>query len=121
MAPVFLLAGAWAVLFANNLKVLPNLLGYDVTGHLPYIRYIQENHALPLASEGWEMFQPPLYYVVCAAILQMLSLSVADAVGIMALRVLGKAIVSAVDAGFSKAWWTIVDTHVTTIVSCAFL
>ena len=33
----------------------------------------------------------------------------------------GKAIVSAVDAGFSKAWWTIVDTHVTTIVSCLFL
>ncbi len=33
----------------------------------------------------------------------------------------GKAIVSAVDAGFSKAWWTIVDTHVTTVVSCAFL
>ena len=33
----------------------------------------------------------------------------------------GKAVVSAVDAGFSKAWWTIVDTHVTTVVSCAFL
>jgi len=33
----------------------------------------------------------------------------------------GKAVVSAVDAGFGKAWWTIVDTHVTTIVSCAFL
>ncbi len=33
----------------------------------------------------------------------------------------GKAIVSAVNAGFGKAWWTIVDTHVTTIVSCAFL
>lgn len=33
----------------------------------------------------------------------------------------GKAIVSAVDAGFGKAWWTIVDTHVTTIVSCLFL
>lgn len=33
----------------------------------------------------------------------------------------GKAIISAVDAGFSKAWWTIVDTHVTTIVSCCFL
>src|SRR5579864_6607767 len=33
----------------------------------------------------------------------------------------GKAVVSAVDTGFSKAWWTIVDTHVTTIVSCAFL
>jgi preprotein translocase subunit SecD len=33
----------------------------------------------------------------------------------------GKAIISAVNAGFSKAWWTIVDTHVTTIVSCCFL
>jgi preprotein translocase subunit SecD len=33
----------------------------------------------------------------------------------------GKAIVSAVDTGFAKAWWTIVDTHVTTVVSCAFL
>ena len=25
------------------------------------------------------------------------------------------------DAGFGKAWWTIIDTHVTTVVSCAFL
>jgi preprotein translocase subunit SecD len=33
----------------------------------------------------------------------------------------GKSVSAAVDAGFGKAWWTIVDTHVTTIVSCAFL
>jgi preprotein translocase subunit SecD len=33
----------------------------------------------------------------------------------------GKSVVAAVDAGFGKAWWTIVDTHVTTLVSCAFL
>jgi preprotein translocase subunit SecD len=33
----------------------------------------------------------------------------------------GKAIPAAVEAGFAKAWWTIVDTHVTTVVSCAFL
>jgi preprotein translocase subunit SecD len=33
----------------------------------------------------------------------------------------GKSIPAAVDAGFGKAWWTIVDTHVTTIVSCLFL
>jgi preprotein translocase subunit SecD len=33
----------------------------------------------------------------------------------------GKAIISAVETGFNKAWWTIVDTHVTTVVSCAFL
>jgi preprotein translocase subunit SecD len=33
----------------------------------------------------------------------------------------GKSVIAAVDNGFSKAWWTIVDTHVTTVVSCAFL
>jgi len=33
----------------------------------------------------------------------------------------GKSVIAAVDAGFGKAWWTIVDTHVTTIVSCLFL
>ncbi|HUI53767.1 MAG TPA: protein translocase subunit SecD [Bryobacteraceae bacterium] len=33
----------------------------------------------------------------------------------------GKGVISAVDTGFNKAWWTIVDTHVTTVVSCAFL
>lgn len=33
----------------------------------------------------------------------------------------GKAVVAAVEAGFDKAFTTIIDTHVTTIVSCAFL
>ncbi len=33
----------------------------------------------------------------------------------------GKAVGAAISAGFGKAWLTIVDTHVTTVVSCAFL
>ena len=33
----------------------------------------------------------------------------------------GKAVYAAVDAGFKKAFMTIIDTHVTTVVSCAFL
>ncbi len=33
----------------------------------------------------------------------------------------GKAVIAAVDTGFSKAFLTIIDTHVTTVVSCAFL
>jgi preprotein translocase subunit SecD len=33
----------------------------------------------------------------------------------------GKAVVAAVHAGFKKAFLTIIDTHVTTVVSCAFL
>jgi preprotein translocase subunit SecD len=33
----------------------------------------------------------------------------------------GKSVPAAVDAGFGKAFLTIIDTHVTTVVSCAFL
>ena len=33
----------------------------------------------------------------------------------------GKAVLAAIDAGFGKAFMTIIDTHVTTVVSCAFL
>ena len=33
----------------------------------------------------------------------------------------GKGVLAAVDAGFSKAFLTIIDTHVTTVVSCMFL
>jgi preprotein translocase subunit SecD len=33
----------------------------------------------------------------------------------------GKAVLAAIEAGFSKAFLTIIDTHVTTVVSCAFL
>jgi preprotein translocase subunit SecD len=33
----------------------------------------------------------------------------------------GKGVAAAIDAGFSKAFLTIIDTHVTTVVSCAFL
>ncbi|MGD0013678.1 MAG: MMPL family transporter, partial [Bryobacteraceae bacterium] len=33
----------------------------------------------------------------------------------------GKGVLAAVDTGFSKAFLTIIDTHVTTVVSCAFL
>lgn len=33
----------------------------------------------------------------------------------------GKAVLAAIDNGFSKAILTVIDTHVTTVVSCAFL
>jgi preprotein translocase subunit SecD len=33
----------------------------------------------------------------------------------------GKAVYAAIDSGFNKAFLTIIDTHVTTVVSCAFL
>ena len=86
---VLALALLWVVLFANNLGVLPALVGYDVDGHTAYIRYLHEHHSLPRADEGWEMFQPPLYYLLSAGLLGVLSLSVTQDSGVMALRMMG--------------------------------
>jgi hypothetical protein len=36
-------------------------VGFDAVAHEAYIQFIQQKHALPLADDGWEMYQPPLY------------------------------------------------------------
>jgi len=40
--------------------------GHDTDGHIEYIDYIQENVRLPKPDEGWEYWQPPLYYAMNA-------------------------------------------------------
>lgn len=55
----------WCVLF-NNLGILPSVMGFDARFHLQYIDYIKTHWRLPLANEGWQMYQPPFYYVISA-------------------------------------------------------
>jgi Flp pilus assembly protein TadD len=86
--PVGLAALAWLALFWNNTRLLPFHSGYDSTDHISYIKYIQERHALPLPSEGYEMFQPPLYYALSAAVLSLGGLTVSDPGSIAVLRTL---------------------------------
>jgi tetratricopeptide (TPR) repeat protein len=83
------LAGFWVALLVNNLGGVPYRAGFDADQHLRYVRYIQENKSLPLASEGWQMFQPPLYYLVGAGFLSLLSLTPSQVAGATALRVMG--------------------------------
>ena len=40
--------------------------GMDWTEHLKYIEYVASTWHVPLPSEGWQMFQPPLYYFISA-------------------------------------------------------
>ncbi len=39
---------------------------YDVIGHLEYIRYAATHAGLPSPELGIQMYQPPLYYFLCA-------------------------------------------------------
>jgi len=66
--------------------MLPFHCGYDFKDHVAYIKYIQERKALPLPNEGFEMFQPPLYYALSAGFLSMCRLSVSDDAAVIVLR-----------------------------------
>jgi dolichyl-phosphate-mannose-protein mannosyltransferase len=79
---------AWVVLFWNNAKMLPFHSGYDVNDHVAYIKYIQNRGTLPLPNEGYEMFQPPLFYALSAGLLSIFRLSTDDASAITVLRAL---------------------------------
>jgi hypothetical protein len=60
------LLGAWIVLCANNFWKIPIHIGFDVMGHYDYIAFILDKGRLPLATDGWVMFQPPLFYLLAA-------------------------------------------------------
>ena len=79
---------AWVTLFWNNTRLLGFNTGYDVQAHLAYIDYIQQRRALPLPNEGFETFQPPLYYLLSAAALSIAHLSITDQSAAPVLRAL---------------------------------
>ena len=82
------IAALWMALFCHNTRLLPLNVGFDARPHVDYIEYLQKHKALPLPNEGWEMFQPPLYYVISAAALSLFDLSVTDAAAGTVLRLL---------------------------------
>jgi tetratricopeptide (TPR) repeat protein len=87
--PIVTFAILWIAIFINNICVLPAASGYDAGPHRDYIAYVETKWSVPLASEGWEMFQPPFYYVICAVLLKLLHLTAYDSAGVAVLRVFG--------------------------------
>jgi len=63
--------GAWLLLIVHNLPKIPPDIGFDPAGHLAYIETIRREHRLPLATDGWQMFQSPLYYLIAASWLSL--------------------------------------------------
>ena len=76
----------WVALFANNADPVPGNVGFDVRGHLAYIDRILEEGSLPLAPDGWQAYQPPLFYLLCAAGLAVSGMTTADPGAFLVLR-----------------------------------
>lgn len=53
-------------LHAWNFGRLPIFLGMDLVPHVEYVEFILERRGLPFADQGWQMFQPPLPYLIAA-------------------------------------------------------
>lgn len=83
---LLLVSVLWILLFSNNSVRAPFYAGFDAAAHLDYIKYLQDRRALPLPSEGFEMFQPPLYYVSSASLLSFCGLTVSSAPSVFVLR-----------------------------------
>ena len=63
----------WMVLALNNTALVYRHVGFDFLAHLDYIQFVAEKWTLPLATDGWQMFQSPLYYMLTAPIYALLA------------------------------------------------
>jgi tetratricopeptide (TPR) repeat protein len=88
-AVLFLIVAAfWSALFWNDRRLSSNW-GFDSPAHLEYVRTVLERHHLPLADDGWEMYQPPLYYLLAAGLLRLTGHPTVDPGAVVWLRGLG--------------------------------
>lgn len=62
----------WGILSFNNMFKLNFQAGSDLWGHMDYIDYIATKWSLPLAYDGWQMFQAPLHYILSAPLYAVL-------------------------------------------------
>ena len=63
--------------------------GFDWKGHVDYIKYMAASWRTPLATEGWEMFQPPFYYFLSAILFRLFGGEMADPDSIKAAQIMG--------------------------------
>ena len=83
---VMALSAAMAI---NNIGKIPLDVGMDVLQHYEYIQYINKNGQIPLATDGLQMFESPLFYIVSAVLYKVsAALFSADPAAERSLRVI---------------------------------
>jgi hypothetical protein len=56
----------WVAVYAAKSSRLPVLMGFDIVGHLEYVDFLLGRRALPLATDGWSTYHPPLAHLLTA-------------------------------------------------------
>jgi tetratricopeptide (TPR) repeat protein len=69
---MFVILALGVLMRLNNALRYPSLHGYDSYAHVSYVWHLLRAGDLPLPSDGWGRFHPPLYYAACAGIWRVL-------------------------------------------------
>ncbi len=80
--PLFLVLA----LAVHNVSLYNPKMGIDASGHLNYIQYLLEHLSLPPANAGWELNQPPVFYLL-ASVFRLLNINI-QVINIIALLLL---------------------------------
>ena len=54
------------ILQVHNVHYYNLDFGFDGKDHLEYVRWVAEKKSVPIPHEGWQFYQPPLYYIVAS-------------------------------------------------------
>jgi hypothetical protein len=66
-----LVAAFWAWIFVGKIIRIPAASGFDAFYHVEYVNWILQHQALPLATDGVEMYHPPLFHALSAVVLAL--------------------------------------------------
>jgi hypothetical protein len=69
--PIALCAGVWLLAFAPRFLAIPLDVGFDARHHAAYVEYLLAEHRLPLATDGWSTFHPPLFHALTAVLVAL--------------------------------------------------
>ncbi|RIL02766.1 MAG: hypothetical protein DCC71_16070 [Proteobacteria bacterium] len=89
----------WLGLFAGKLVDLPLTTGFDASNHLVYVDLLRRTRAVPLPTDGWSTYHPPLYYALVAALQESVG-----AAGVRAREIASK--LPSFAAGLALVWTT---------------
>jgi 4-amino-4-deoxy-L-arabinose transferase-like glycosyltransferase len=79
---------AWAYFAWESIRRAPFMIGFDWDRHMDYIFYVVNKMRVPMAHEGLQMFQPPLYYIFSGALDRLLLLFLSGDQALVGLRLI---------------------------------
>jgi hypothetical protein len=65
---------AWIVLFLAKFRGIDLVTGFDAGNHLDYLKLIRSRGRIPLATDHWSTYQPPLFYLASGALDELAAL-----------------------------------------------